>query len=41
MNAKTFADDVLPNQIGDKELKSTDGVGTGRMTKKEIKKDDI
>ncbi|GKC98268.1 reverse transcriptase domain-containing protein, partial [Tanacetum coccineum] len=40
-NAKTFADDVLPNHAGDKELKSTDGVGTGRMTKKKIKKDEI
>ncbi|GKA18766.1 hypothetical protein Tco_0698681 [Tanacetum coccineum] len=37
-NAKTFADDVLPNHVGDKELKSIDGVGTGRMTKKEKKK---
>ncbi|GKC42021.1 hypothetical protein Tco_1059743 [Tanacetum coccineum] len=27
-NAKTFADDVLPNHVGDKELKSIDGVGT-------------
>nr|GEU74748.1 hypothetical protein [Tanacetum cinerariifolium] len=32
---KTFADDVLPNHIGDKELKSFDGFKTGRMTKKE------
>ncbi|GJV50949.1 hypothetical protein Tco_1446690 [Tanacetum coccineum] len=39
-NAKTFTDDVLLNNVGEKELKSTDGVGTGRMTKKEIKKDD-
>ncbi|GJU43386.1 hypothetical protein Tco_1200652 [Tanacetum coccineum] len=38
MNAKTFADDVLPNHVGDKELKSYYGVGNGRMTKKE--KDD-
>ncbi|GJR70388.1 hypothetical protein Tco_0016453 [Tanacetum coccineum] len=37
-NAKTFADDVLLNHVGDKELKTLDGVGTGRMTKKE--KDD-
>ncbi|GJU17091.1 hypothetical protein Tco_1145057 [Tanacetum coccineum] len=40
-NAKTFADDVLLNHVGDKELKSYDGVGTGRMTKKKIKKDDM
>ncbi|GJT13745.1 zf-CCHC domain-containing protein [Tanacetum coccineum] len=33
--------DVLTNHVGDKELKSIDGVGTGRMTKKEIKKDDM
>ncbi|GJU84143.1 hypothetical protein Tco_1291689 [Tanacetum coccineum] len=39
-NAKTFADDVLTNHVGDKELSSMDGVGTGRLTKKEIKKDD-
>ncbi|GJR92238.1 hypothetical protein Tco_0264412 [Tanacetum coccineum] len=41
MNAKTFADDVLLNQFGDEEFKSIDGVGNGRMTKKEIKKDDV
>ncbi|GKC63555.1 hypothetical protein Tco_1096153 [Tanacetum coccineum] len=35
MNAKTFADDVLLNHVGDKELKSIDGVETARMTKKE------
>ncbi|GJW54120.1 hypothetical protein Tco_0098205 [Tanacetum coccineum] len=34
-NAKMFADDVLPNHVGDKVFKSTDGVGIGRMTKKE------
>ncbi|GJZ54993.1 hypothetical protein Tco_0610186 [Tanacetum coccineum] len=39
-NAKMFADDVLLNHVGDNELKSIDAVGTGRMTKKEIKKDD-
>ncbi|GKG22863.1 hypothetical protein Tco_0388166, partial [Tanacetum coccineum] len=39
-NAKTFTDDVLLNNVGEKELKSTDEVGTGRMTKKEIKNDD-
>ncbi|GKA16297.1 hypothetical protein Tco_0696044, partial [Tanacetum coccineum] len=27
-NAKTFADDVLLNHVGDEELKSFDGVGT-------------
>ncbi|GKD64797.1 hypothetical protein Tco_1306905, partial [Tanacetum coccineum] len=37
-NAKTFADDVLLYNAGDKELKSIDGVGTRRMTKME--KDD-
>ncbi|GJW98565.1 reverse transcriptase domain-containing protein [Tanacetum coccineum] len=35
MNAKTFADDVLSNHVGDKEFKSIDGIGTGRMTKNE------
>ncbi|GJU87195.1 hypothetical protein Tco_1294741 [Tanacetum coccineum] len=34
-NAKTFADNVLSNHVGNKELKSYDGVGTGRMIKKE------
>ncbi|GJW16022.1 hypothetical protein Tco_0020155 [Tanacetum coccineum] len=34
-NTKTFADDVSINNVGDKELKSYDGVGTGRITKKE------
>ncbi|GJR82283.1 hypothetical protein Tco_0153068 [Tanacetum coccineum] len=38
-NAKTFADDVLLNNVGDKELKSIDDVGNGVLTKKEIKKD--
>nr|GEZ56754.1 hypothetical protein [Tanacetum cinerariifolium] len=33
-NAKTFADIVLPNHVGDEELNSTDGVRTGKMTKK-------
>ncbi|GKF00586.1 hypothetical protein Tco_0027509 [Tanacetum coccineum] len=37
-NAKKFTDDVLLNHVGDKELKSIDGVGTRRMIKKEIKK---
>ncbi|GKB70472.1 hypothetical protein Tco_0931884 [Tanacetum coccineum] len=37
----TFADDVLLNHVGGKELKSIDGVGTERMTKKEIKKDNM
>ncbi|GKC54144.1 hypothetical protein Tco_1076889 [Tanacetum coccineum] len=39
-NAKMFANDVLSNHVGDKELKSIHGIGTGRMTKKEIKKND-
>ncbi|GKA48249.1 hypothetical protein Tco_0741207 [Tanacetum coccineum] len=34
-NAKTFANDVLPNRVGNTELKSYDGDGTRRMTKKE------
>ncbi|GJU34248.1 hypothetical protein Tco_1182602 [Tanacetum coccineum] len=34
-NAKTFANDVLMNHVGVEELKLIDGVGTGRMTKKE------
>ncbi|GJW68982.1 hypothetical protein Tco_0123406, partial [Tanacetum coccineum] len=38
-NVKTFADDVLLNHVGDKELKSIDGVGIGRKPK--IKKDDM
>nr|GEV02499.1 retrovirus-related Pol polyprotein from transposon TNT 1-94 [Tanacetum cinerariifolium] len=38
-NAKTFAEGVLPNRVGDKESESIDGVKTRRMTKKEIKKD--
>ncbi|GJX90074.1 hypothetical protein Tco_0343400 [Tanacetum coccineum] len=41
MNAKTFTDDVLSNHVGDKELKSNVGVGTGRMTKKMIEKNDM
>ncbi|GJU08935.1 hypothetical protein Tco_1125365 [Tanacetum coccineum] len=40
-NAKTSEDDVSMNNVGDKELKSIDGIGNGRMTKKEIKKDDV
>ncbi|GJS58762.1 hypothetical protein Tco_0653546 [Tanacetum coccineum] len=39
-NAKTFADAVLPNHIGDKELKYVDGVGNAVLTKKKIKKND-
>ncbi|GJZ41361.1 reverse transcriptase domain-containing protein [Tanacetum coccineum] len=39
-NVKTFADDVLPNHIGDKELKSIDGIGNGVLKKTKIKKDD-
>ncbi|GJZ37625.1 hypothetical protein Tco_0583816 [Tanacetum coccineum] len=38
-NAKTFTDDVLLNHVGDKEVKSIDGVGIGRMPK--IKKNDM
>nr|GEW66240.1 hypothetical protein [Tanacetum cinerariifolium] len=34
-NTETFADDVLLNDVGDKKLKSIDGVGTRRMTTKE------
>ncbi|GKA14740.1 hypothetical protein Tco_0694386 [Tanacetum coccineum] len=34
-NAKTFANDVLLNHVGNKELKSFDGVRTRRMTKKD------
>ncbi|GJV14567.1 hypothetical protein Tco_1359890 [Tanacetum coccineum] len=40
-NTKKFADDVSMNNVGDKELKAIDGIGNGRMTKKEIKKDDM
>nr|GEX13754.1 hypothetical protein [Tanacetum cinerariifolium] len=39
MIAKTFANDVLPNHVCDKELNSIDGVGIGRMPK--TKKDDM
>ncbi|GJU71294.1 hypothetical protein Tco_1262699 [Tanacetum coccineum] len=35
MNAKMFADDVFPNHVGDKELKSFDGIGIRRITKNE------
>ncbi|GKB60775.1 hypothetical protein Tco_0916961 [Tanacetum coccineum] len=34
-DVKTFADDVLANHVGDKELKSSYGIGTGRMIKME------
>ncbi|GKA48283.1 hypothetical protein Tco_0741241 [Tanacetum coccineum] len=34
-NAKTFVDDVLLNNVGDKELKSVDGIGIRVLTKKE------
>ncbi|GKA59230.1 hypothetical protein Tco_0962074 [Tanacetum coccineum] len=34
-NAKTFADNVLLNHVGDKEFKLIDGVGIGRMKNKE------
>ncbi|GJZ91409.1 hypothetical protein Tco_0663336, partial [Tanacetum coccineum] len=39
-NAKTFANVVLLNHVGREDLNLIDGVGTERMTKKEIKKDD-
>ncbi|GJV12516.1 hypothetical protein Tco_1354057 [Tanacetum coccineum] len=40
MNAKTFADDVLTNHVGDKELNSIDGVRNGVLTKTKTKKND-
>ncbi|GJV65466.1 hypothetical protein Tco_1476294 [Tanacetum coccineum] len=40
-NAKTFADNILLNHVGDKELSLIDGVRNGVLTKKEIKKDDM
>ncbi|GJX66366.1 hypothetical protein Tco_0300709 [Tanacetum coccineum] len=39
-NAKTFADVVLPNHVGDEELNSIDGAGIGVLTKAKIKKDE-
>ncbi|GKF88259.1 hypothetical protein Tco_0259136, partial [Tanacetum coccineum] len=39
-NAKTFADVILPNHVGDEELNSIDGVGIGVLTKSKIKKDE-
>ncbi|GJR57844.1 hypothetical protein Tco_1500006 [Tanacetum coccineum] len=36
---RTFADNVFLNNVGDKKLKSVDGVGYQVLTKKEIKKD--
>nr|GEY18873.1 hypothetical protein [Tanacetum cinerariifolium] len=39
-NAKTFANDVLLNHVGDMELKSMDGFGNKVLTKKEMNKDD-
>nr|GEY37505.1 hypothetical protein [Tanacetum cinerariifolium] len=41
MNAKMFTDVVLPNHVGNKELKSNVGFGTRRMTKKMIEKNDM
>ncbi|GJY71274.1 hypothetical protein Tco_0474977 [Tanacetum coccineum] len=38
-NAKTFADDVLLNHVGDEELSLIYGIGNGILTKKKIKKD--
>nr|GEZ21390.1 hypothetical protein [Tanacetum cinerariifolium] len=40
-NANTFANDVLANHVGDKELNSIDGIGIGVLRKKEIKKDKV
>ncbi|GJV61177.1 hypothetical protein Tco_1467277 [Tanacetum coccineum] len=40
-NAKTSAEAVFSNHVGDRELKSIDGIRNGRMTKKEINKDDV
>ncbi|GKB74661.1 hypothetical protein Tco_0936073 [Tanacetum coccineum] len=40
-NAKTFADDVMSNHVGGKELNSIDGIETGRITKKKIKKKEM
>ncbi|GJZ13039.1 hypothetical protein Tco_0548269 [Tanacetum coccineum] len=39
-NAKMFADNVLPNYVGGEEFNKFDDIGTERMTKKEIKKND-
>ncbi|GKB47311.1 hypothetical protein Tco_0898064 [Tanacetum coccineum] len=36
-NAKMFVDDVLLDHVGDEELNSIDGVGTGKITKKNDK----
>nr|GEX65221.1 hypothetical protein [Tanacetum cinerariifolium] len=40
-NVKTFAHDVLLNQSSDEEVKSINEVGIARITKEEIKKDDM
>ncbi|GJU51582.1 putative ribonuclease H-like domain-containing protein [Tanacetum coccineum] len=40
-NAKTFLDVVLPNHVGEKELKYADGVRNEVLTKMEIKKDEM
>ncbi|GJX60903.1 hypothetical protein Tco_0292293 [Tanacetum coccineum] len=40
-DAKTFADAVLLNHVGEKEFKSIVGDGIGVLTKKKIKKNDI
>nr|GEV89230.1 hypothetical protein [Tanacetum cinerariifolium] len=40
-NAKMFVDTVLPNHVGDKELKYVDGVRNGFLAKNEIKKDEM
>nr|GEU39453.1 reverse transcriptase domain-containing protein [Tanacetum cinerariifolium] len=39
-NAKTFADDVLPNHVGDEEFESICGVGNEALTKKKKENDD-
>ncbi|GKC22615.1 hypothetical protein Tco_1024765 [Tanacetum coccineum] len=41
MNAKTFADVVLLNHVGEKEFKSIVGNGIRVLTKKKIKKNDM
>ncbi|GJY99921.1 hypothetical protein Tco_0517351 [Tanacetum coccineum] len=40
-DAKTFADVVLLNHVGEKEFKSIVGDGIGVLTKKKIKKNDM
>ncbi|GKE43327.1 hypothetical protein Tco_1470611 [Tanacetum coccineum] len=40
-NAKTFADDVFPNHVGDKEVKSIDDVGNKEIIKKKKNDNDV